>query len=172
MQLNAMRRSTWRSEIFPALVLFDGLCGLCDRTVRFIIDHDPKGNFSFAPLQSPIAKQFLGQDAETVDELSSVVLVEDGKIYRRSTATLRIVRQLRAPLPVLYCLIVLPLPLRDKVYDWIARHRYRWFGQLDACRMPQAATERRFLHAASPCSGASRTMNASPSRASTGLEKS
>jgi len=81
---------------------------------------------------------------DAADDLSSVVLIEAGKIYVRSTAAFRILRHLSAPLPLLAWLIVLPPPLRDGVYDWIARNRYGWFGKLDACRVPQAGVAGRF----------------------------
>jgi predicted DCC family thiol-disulfide oxidoreductase YuxK len=128
-----------------ALVLFDGVCNLCNGTVNFIIDHDPDGYFRFAPLQSDEAQERLaGTDAAGAD-LDTIVLVEDGTAYVRSTAALRIARRLTAPWPLLSLFLAVPRPLRDAVYDWIATHRYDWFGRRDQCRLPTPALKDRFL---------------------------
>jgi predicted DCC family thiol-disulfide oxidoreductase YuxK len=126
------------------LILFDGLCGLCNRTVNFVIDRDPNAHFHFAPLQSPLAARLLSQHPNAYADLSSVVLIDDGKIYLRSCAALRILRQLSGPVSFLCWAIILPQPLRDWAYDWIARNRYKWFGKLDACRLPHADMAGRF----------------------------
>lgn len=124
------------------LILYDGMCGLCNRSVNFVIDHDPSGHFCFATLQSPLAERLLGQGTE---QLASVVLVEEGKIYRRSTAAIRIAGGLSGAWPVLRVFLLIPWPIRDWVYDWVARHRYQWFGKYDACRLPEPAIAERFL---------------------------
>ena len=133
-----------------AVVLFDGVCNLCNGFVNFVIDHDPAGYFKFAALQTDAARKVLGAEGanEQPDEgsiLSSIVLVEDGQTYRRSTAALRIVRHFTGPWPLLYLLIAVPRPLRDVVYDWIARNRYDWFGKRDQCRVPTPELQERFL---------------------------
>ena len=131
------------------IVLFDGVCGLCDASINFIIDHDARSVFRFAPLPSEIARGLLTHHHRDPTALTSVVLIDapSARLYTRSSAILRIARRLNFPLPLLawLALILLPPPLRDAGYDWIARHRYRWFGQLDACRRPTAATAARFL---------------------------
>lgn len=127
-----------------ALVLFDGVCNLCNGAVNFIIDHDPDGYFRFAPLQSDVAQERLA-DAGVEGDLSTIVLVEEGTAYVRSTAALRIARRLTAPWPLLYLFIAVPRPLRDAVYNWIAHHRYDWFGQRDQCRLPTPDLKARFL---------------------------
>jgi predicted DCC family thiol-disulfide oxidoreductase YuxK len=128
-----------------ALILFDGVCNLCNGTVNFILDHDPDGYFRFAPLQSEVAQeQLAGTDAAGAD-LDTVVLVEGGTVYVRSTAALRIARRLTAPWPLLALFLAVPRPLRDAVYDWIATHRYDWFGRRDQCRLPTPALKDRFL---------------------------
>jgi predicted DCC family thiol-disulfide oxidoreductase YuxK len=116
------------------VVLFDGVCNLCNGVVRFIIARDPAARFRFAPL--PPA------DTGATD---SIVLVEAGQRYTRSTAALRIARGLRFPWPVLYALMLAPRPLRDLVYDWVARHRYCWFGKRAACMVPTPEVRSRFL---------------------------
>ncbi|HSV12659.1 MAG TPA: DCC1-like thiol-disulfide oxidoreductase family protein [Tepidisphaeraceae bacterium] len=129
------------------IVLFDGVCGLCDASVKFIVDHDPSGIFRFATLQSPAARALLMQHRLNPDVLSSIVLIDAGRAYTRSTAALRIGHRLSPQALSLLSLaaIVIPSPIRDAVYDFIARHRYRWFGQLDACRRPTEAEALRFI---------------------------
>jgi len=128
-----------------AIVLFDGVCNLCNGTVNFIIDHDPAGYFRFAPLQSTVAETYL-TDADGRDRnLGTIVLVEEGETYVRSTAALRIARRLSGPWSLLSLALVVPRPLRDAVYNVIAANRYDWFGQRDQCRMPTPGLRDRFL---------------------------
>jgi len=128
-----------------AVVLFDGVCNLCNGAVNFIIDRDPEGYFRFAPLQSDVAEQLVaGTDAADAT-LDTIVLVEDGTAYVRSTAALRIARRLSGPWPLLYAFLVVPRFLRDAVYDWVAEQRYRWFGKRDQCRVPTTTLKDRFL---------------------------
>ena len=126
------------------VILFDGVCNLCNASVNFVIDRDPDGLFQFAALQSDFAaglieKYGVGQGLDTI------VLVESGKVYDRSTAALRIARHLSGPWPVLYVGIIIPKFIRDIVYRFIARNRYRWFGQTEQCRVPTAELQARFL---------------------------
>jgi predicted DCC family thiol-disulfide oxidoreductase YuxK len=128
-----------------AIVLFDGVCNLCNGAVNFIIDRDPDGYFRFAPLQSDVAATYL-DDADGPDaDLSTIVLVEGGQTYVRSTAALRIARRLTGAWPLLFLAIVVPRPLRDAVYNWVAHNRYDWFGRRDECRVPTPALRDRFL---------------------------
>ena len=128
-----------------AVVLFDGVCNFCNGTVNFILEHDPEGYFRFAALQSEAARPLLAEARLASDFLDNIVLVEDGACYVRSTAALRIVRRLSWPWPLLYAAVVIPRPLRDFVYDWVARNRYRWFGKSDVCRLPPPSVRERFL---------------------------
>lgn len=126
------------------VVLFDGVCNLCNGAVNFLIDHDPKAHLRFAALQSDAGQALLGERGLTND-LDTFVLVEGTRVSERSSAALRVVRYLRwywQPLRVFW---VVPRPLRDAVYGWVARNRYRWFGKKDACRMPTPALKSRFL---------------------------
>jgi predicted DCC family thiol-disulfide oxidoreductase YuxK len=129
----------------PAVVLFDGSCNFCNSSVDFIIDRDPAGYFRFAPLQSKAARPLLAHCHLPPEFLDNIVLVEDGACHARSTAALRILRRLNGLWPLLYAIIVLPRPLRDTIYDWFARNRYRWFGKREACRIPTAELRDRFL---------------------------
>jgi len=118
------------------VVLFDGVCNLCNASVLFVIDRDPGGRFAFAPLQSGVAARLLAHRGYGETSLGSVLLLEGGRVYERSTAALRVARRLGGWWPLLYAFIAVPRPIRDAVYDWIARNRYRWFGKEEACRIP------------------------------------
>ena len=128
-----------------AVVLFDGVCNLCDKSVRFIFRHDTAGYFHFAPLQSETAQKLLSEAGASVPDLNSILLIEDGKVYDRSTAALKIARRLKAPFPLLWGGMILPRPLRDFVYKVIATNRYKWFGQKESCEMPPPGLRERFL---------------------------
>lgn len=124
------------------IILFDGVCNLCNGAVTFIIDRDPEGYFAFAPLQSETGKKLLGIE-ET--RLESIVLIENGERYSESTAALKIARRLRGAWPLLYGFIVVPRALRDSVYRFVAANRYRLFGKTDSCRLPTPELKKRFL---------------------------
>jgi predicted DCC family thiol-disulfide oxidoreductase YuxK len=126
-------------------VLFDGVCNLCNSSVNFVIDHDPAGYFKFASLQSEEAGVLLAQHGLDAGYLDSIILLEEGRLYRNATAALRIARRLSGAWPLLYAFIVVPRPVRDRVYGWVARNRYRWFGKRDQCRLPTAELRERFL---------------------------
>ena len=128
-----------------AVILFDGVCNLCNGLVRFVIPRDPAARFRFAALQSPGAAELLREAGVTTPLPDSMVLVEDGRVYLRSDAALRVARGLRFPWPLAYGLIVLPRFIRDRVYDLVAAHRYRWFGRRDVCMLPTPELSRRFL---------------------------
>ena len=137
-----------------AVVLFDGGCNLCNGYVRFIIARDPRAKFKFAALGSDAANRALGPPSLRFggpgclfsDPLpDSIVLVDDGAVFTRSTAVLRILRRLTFPWPLFYGLIVIPRALRDLAYDAIARRRYEWFGRRDSCMMPSADIRGRFI---------------------------
>ena len=127
------------------MILFDGVCNFCEGSVRFIIDRDPKGLFRFASLQSEFGQSLLQRQGRDPEEMSSVVLVQDDILYTKSAAALRIARRLRFPWPVLFGFIILPPFLRDFVYDYIARNRYKWFGKKEECMIPTPEIRERFL---------------------------
>ncbi len=133
----------------PALVLFDGVCGLCDRTVRFLLRRDRHARLRFAPLQGETAARLL-RELGIADDLQTLVFVRDAgtpdvRVDVRSTGVLEILRVVGGPWRWLAALRVLPPGLRDSVYDWVARHRYRWFGRFATCPLPPAETRDRFL---------------------------
>lgn len=129
------------------VLLFDGVCNLCNGLVNFIIDQDPKGTFAFAALQSDAAASRLAPFGVTNETLDTVVLLADGQCYQKSDAALETLRRLGGAWALLYPLIALPRPVRDRAYDWLAANRYRWFGKRDSCRMPTPALRARFLDA-------------------------
>ena len=128
-----------------AVVLFDGVCNLCNASVLFVIDRDTRGRFKFAPLQSEYGARLLREHGYSRDALTSVVLIEDGRAYDRSTAALRIARHLNGLWPALSVLAIIPKGLRDFLYESLARRRYGWFGRTDTCRVPDPGLRSRFL---------------------------
>ena len=128
-----------------AVVLFDGVCNLCNGFVQFVIPRDPRGYFRFAALQSPAAARLMAEAGVTPGAADSILLIDGGRAIVRSAAALRIARRLRFPWPLLYALIVVPRPIRDWVYDLVARNRLRWFGQRDQCLVPGPGIRERFL---------------------------
>lgn len=127
------------------IVFFDGVCSLCQQSVQFILAHDTKAIFSFASLQGEAAAKILSSWQLNPQQMNSVVLLEKGKVYTRSTAALRVAKQMRGIWPVLWVFILVPTFIRDAVYDWIARNRYRWFGKLETCWIPSPEWKERFL---------------------------
>jgi predicted DCC family thiol-disulfide oxidoreductase YuxK len=125
------------------VLLFDGVCTLCNGFVRFVIERDPAGRFQFAPLQSDAARRLLGAVPQPLPD--SLVLAENGRLFMRSTAALRVARGLRFPWPLAYVLVAVPRPVRDWVYDAVARNRYRWFGRRESCMVPTPELRARFL---------------------------
>jgi predicted DCC family thiol-disulfide oxidoreductase YuxK len=134
-----------KTRVGSSVILFDGFCNLCSALVLFVIAHDPEGRFRFASLQSPAAARLLGERSHPGPSLDTVVLVEGDRVYSRSSAALRIAKELRFPWPLLFMFVVVPRPLRDWAYGFVARHRYRWFGQRDACMAPAPELRARFL---------------------------
>lgn len=126
------------------VILFDGMCNLCSGWVSFVLKRDPEGRFAFATLQSDAAQRLLARDA-TTRAVDSIVLVEQGRVFVQSTAALRILKGLGGGWALAYGLVIVPRFLRDAVYAFVARHRYRWFGRRDACYVPGADTRGRFL---------------------------
>lgn len=129
------------------VILFDGVCNLCNASVNFVIDRDPDMQFRFASLQSDFGQEKLKALGKRTDEYSSIVLMDGDRVYERSTAALRVARRLKGAWPLLYAFIVIPPFIRNFVYDFIAKNRYRWFGQEDACRLPSPELKARFLDA-------------------------
>ncbi|MCB0475561.1 MAG: DUF393 domain-containing protein [Flavobacteriaceae bacterium] len=128
------------------LILFDGVCNLCNRSVQFIIKRDTKKQFLFASLQSDAAKNILLQLNQKNYDPDTILLIEDAQLYQRSTAALRIARKLDGWWRLLYHFILVPRFIRDYFYDIIANNRYRWFGKRDSCMVPGEDVRGRFLN--------------------------
>lgn len=128
-----------------SIILFDGVCTLCNASIDFVMKRDPKNRFLVGALQESVSKKVLSDFQVDPAYLDSLVLVEKGKIYFRSTAALRIAKGLGGLWSLLYIFIILPTFLRDPVYDWIGKNRYRWFGKKSTCRMPTAEERKKFL---------------------------
>jgi predicted DCC family thiol-disulfide oxidoreductase YuxK len=127
------------------IVLFDGVCNLCNASVTFILDRDRRGLFAFAALQSEVGHDLLATHGLPPDAVATIVLIERGRAYTRSRAALRIARHLDGAWPLLFALSVVPTALTDRLYDLVAHNRYRWFGRRDACRVPTPELRARFL---------------------------
>jgi predicted DCC family thiol-disulfide oxidoreductase YuxK len=127
------------------VILFDGVCNFCNSAVNFVIKRDRKKQIFFAPLQTETAKKLLAQYELPADEMQSFVFIEKGKAYTRSTAALRVCRYLSALWPLCYGAIIVPGFIRDAIYNWIAKHRYKWFGVRQQCMIPTAEIKARFL---------------------------
>lgn len=139
-----MGNHSYQDQPIPdQLILFDGVCNLCCSSVRFVIRRDPHARFQFAALQSDVGQYFA--TIYGFANLESMVLMERGEVYQKSSAALRISRQLSGLWPLLYAFIVLPEPIRDYVYDFIGNRRYRWFGKTEVCWLPSPDVERRFF---------------------------
>jgi predicted DCC family thiol-disulfide oxidoreductase YuxK len=136
-------------EPLPAgtvLVFFDGVCNFCNNTVNWIIKHDPKGIIKFASLQSAYAQTFLPTLGIEPEQLSSVIVVCDRKVYLESDAALRIGKALGTGWRTLAAFgYVVPPFLRNATYKLVARNRYKWFGKRDTCRMPTPEERSRFV---------------------------
>lgn len=127
------------------IILFDGVCGFCNRAVRFVIQHDKRSVYRFAPLQSGVAQSLLAFSQLNITDLSTFVLIEEGKIYTKSTAALKVCRRLNGLWSLMYIFIIIPKKIRDSIYDWVARNRYKLAGK-ESCMIPGAEMQTRFLN--------------------------
>jgi predicted DCC family thiol-disulfide oxidoreductase YuxK len=140
-----VNETAFPSDDVHAIVVFDGLCHFCDRSVQFMLAHDRRDYFRFAPSQSSAAGPLLARCGLPAAAPGTIVLVDAEGCWTRSTATLRIARALGLPWSLFGVLLWLPDWIRDPVYAFFARHRLQWFGRRDACRIPTPEEARRFL---------------------------
>jgi len=127
------------------LILFDGICNFCNFGVNFIIDHDKKKYFKFASLQSNLAQNILKEKNIDPMKIDTIILIMNEKIFTKSSAALQIAKNLDGFWKVIYILSIIPAPIRDITYDFIARNRYKWFGKRESCRIPTDQNIDRFL---------------------------
>lgn len=118
------------------VILFDGLCNLCTGSVQFIIRHDPRHQFRFAALQSDFGQQVMKEFNLPTAAFGSFILLKEGKIYTRSSGALLATRKLNGAWPLLYAFMIVPPFIRNTVYNWIAKNRYKWFGKKKECWIP------------------------------------
>ena len=130
------------------VILFDGVCNLCNGWVNFVIDRDPTARFRFASLQSDEALDLLESVGHPIGQRSepdSILLIDGDRVFHRSDAVLRILGDLSGAWPILGAFWIIPRFIRDSAYNLIARNRYSWFGRTDACRVPEEDLMSRFL---------------------------
>lgn len=153
--MSAINKKEWEKENSPpgpvdsgckhSIILFDGLCNLCNGWVNFVIDHDSEGKFRFASLQSETGRRILLEYELPAKFLDSIVLIEDGRRFLYSTSILRTVGRLDGIWSMLFVFRVIPATIRDWIYRWVASRRYQWFGKRQTCRIPTRDLEARFL---------------------------
>ncbi|NND87624.1 MAG: thiol-disulfide oxidoreductase DCC family protein [Flavobacteriaceae bacterium] len=127
------------------IILFDGVCNLCNSSVLFVIKRDPKNHFRFAALQSEIGKKLLTKHQIDPENTDSIVLIEDERVFVKSTAALRIARHLSGGWPMISVFFLVPKFIRNWIYDLIAKNRYRWYGKKDQCMIPTKELQAKFL---------------------------
>jgi predicted DCC family thiol-disulfide oxidoreductase YuxK len=127
------------------IVLFDGVCNLCNKAVTFIINHDPEDQFRFAALQNEEGKKLLDKYSIDPEKTDSIVLIMNDRAYIKASAALRIAKHLSGAWPLLYGFAILPKFITNSLYDFVARNRYGWFGKKDNCMIPTADLKSKFL---------------------------
>lgn len=125
------------------IIFFDGVCGLCNKTINFLMRIDKRQNLKFAPLQGQTVQGRL--PAEIIEDLNTLVFYENGKLSNRTTAVLRAIKAIGGFWRLLYVFIIIPSPMRDWIYKAVAKNRYKWFGKHDTCRMPTPEERGRLL---------------------------
>lgn len=128
------------------VVLFDGVCNLCNGSVLFIIKRDPRSKLKFASLQSEYGAEQMKRFNLPPSALNSVLLIKNGQLFQKSNAALEITRMLDGMWPGMYAFKIVPLFIRDFIYDWIAKNRYRWFGKKEECMIPTPEMKARFIN--------------------------
>jgi len=127
------------------VIFFDGVCNLCNASVQFVIAHDKKDQFKFTALQGDYAKEMLPKFNVDLEKLNTILLLEDGKLYTKSSAALRVARKLNGLIPLLYAFLIVPKSIRDWVYDIIAKNRYQWWGRQESCWVPTPNLKSKFI---------------------------
>ena len=128
------------------IILFDGVCNLCNNAINFVIKRDKKSVFRFASLQSDIGQKLINERGIDTSKIDSIILIDPGTAwYEKSTAALQIAKQLSGMLPLLSVFLIFPKSFRDWIYDIIARNRYKWFGKKDQCMIPTPELKALFI---------------------------
>ncbi|MFT4698460.1 MAG: putative DCC family thiol-disulfide oxidoreductase YuxK [Flavobacteriaceae bacterium] len=127
------------------IILFDGVCNLCNSSVNFVIKKDKNDVFRFAALQSEIGKQYINKFNIDPSQTDSIILIDGDKHYIKSTAALNVTKPLKGGYPLLYAFIIVPKFIRNWVYDVIAKNRYKWYGEKESCMIPTPELKSKFL---------------------------
>jgi len=127
-----------------SVIFFDGICNYCNAMVNFAIRNDKKASLKFSPLQSFAGKQMM-KEFKIPAEVDSIIFLDKGKVYTHSDAAIRITKYLRWPSKAFYAFIIVPQFVRQPLYKWVARNRYRWFGKKEKCMVPTPDVKARFL---------------------------
>lgn len=128
-----------------SIILFDGICNFCNSSVNKIIKHDKKNQFKFAALQSETGKKLVEKHSIDSTKIDSIILIENDAVFIKSTAILKISKQMSGLYPLAFGFIIIPAFIRDIVYDFVARNRYKWFGKKDSCMIPTAEVKEKFI---------------------------
>ncbi len=127
------------------ILLFDCYCNLCHSSVQFILRHEKNNSIYFTSLQSPIGIEILNQYSINPNKIDSLVLIEKNKAYIKSSAALRVSKYLKGLYPITFNLLIVPSFIRNWAYDYIAKNRYKWFGKMSSCLVPDENLSKRFL---------------------------
>ena len=128
-----------------SIILFDGVCNLCNSSINFVIKRDKNDRFKFATLQEEPGVSLLKRYNIDTFNTDSIILIENGKAYVKSTAALRVAKKLSGGWPLLYAFIIIPAFIRNWVYDYVAKNRYKWYGKKDSCMIPTPELKAKFL---------------------------
>lgn len=128
-----------------SIILFDGVCNLCNNSINFVIKRDKSNLFKFTALQEAPGIALLKQYGINTLDIDSIILIENGKAFTKSAAALRVAKGLSGGWPVLYGFIIIPKWIRNAVYDYIAKNRYKWYGKKDSCMIPTPDLKNKFL---------------------------
>tara|TARA_R110000787_G_scaffold108621_2_gene217037 strand:+ start:21166 stop:21576 length:411 start_codon:yes stop_codon:yes gene_type:complete len=133
------------SESKHKVILFDGVCNLCNTSINFIIRNDKKGVFKFAPLQSDFGKKALKDYNINPKDTDSIILIDADKCYIKSSAALQIAKHLSGAYPLFFGFMIVPKFMRNWVYDFVAKNRYQWYGKKESCMIPSPELKDKFL---------------------------
>ncbi len=127
------------------VILFDDICNLCNNSVQYVIKHDSKNIYQFAALQSQAGQALLQKYKLPTTHFNSFLLIQNNNVYQKSTAALMVAKQLSGAIKLIYIFIIVPAFIRNAVYNFIAKNRYKWFGKKDSCMIPNKLLQDKFL---------------------------
>jgi predicted DCC family thiol-disulfide oxidoreductase YuxK len=134
-----------QSKTSYKIILFDGVCNLCNGAVNYIIKRDKKNIFKFAALQSEVGQELVTKFKIDTSKVDSIILIDGETYYEKSSAALHITKELSGAYPLLFVFMIIPKFIRNSVYDYVARNRYKWFGKKESCMIPTKELKSKFL---------------------------